>query len=284
MNQRTRPISRSSTPTCMWRATTASASPRRPTGVGSQWWSQPDGVGPAVGRATQCAGAAHVVVVQEVGAYDHDCACASDVVESSAGYASLVTSVDMTAVDVSRSLRACAGWRLFGVGDGAPWLDDERAATSSGRATPIWMRSSSRRTSPTDWNRWQPQRPATPPCASRSIIARLRTWAARRKAGWLASRRGTSTNSDDHGSSRAPQLSSAGFRRDETQPTRNREHVVPAVASSRSGFGLAAEISTFGFVRGQQRSPVIGVARCVVIIRHFVEVPDGRVVAVMAAQ
>jgi hypothetical protein len=105
-----------------------------------------------------------------------------------------------------------------------------------------------------------------------------------RPTGWLATRRGTSTNSNDHGSSWAPQLSSAGFRRDETQPTRNREHVVPAVASSRSGFGLAAQISTFGFVRGQQRSPVIGVARCVVIIRHFVEVPDGRVEAVMAAQ
>jgi L-fuconolactonase len=109
----------------------------RPTGVGSQWWSQPDGVGPAVGRATQCAGATHVVVVQAVGASGHDCACASDVVESPAGYASLVTSVDMTAVDVSRSLRACAGWRLFGVGDGAPWLDDERADLVWSRAADL---------------------------------------------------------------------------------------------------------------------------------------------------
>ena len=126
--------------------------PRRPTGVGSQWWSEPDGSGPAVLRTTRHAGAAHVVVVQAVGAYGHDCACASDVVESSAGYASLVTSVDMTAVgltavgltavdltavDMASSPSACAGWRLFGVGDGAPWLDDERADLVWSRAAEL---------------------------------------------------------------------------------------------------------------------------------------------------
>ncbi len=86
-------------------------------------------------RTTRHAGAAHVVVVQAVGAYGHDCTCASDVVESSGGYASLVTSIDMTAADVSSSLRESAGWRLFGVGDGAPWLDDERADL-------VWSRAS----------------------------------------------------------------------------------------------------------------------------------------------
>ncbi len=98
-------------------------------------------------RTAKDAGAANVVVVQAVGAYGHDCACASDVVESSAGYALLVASIDMTAVDLSAvdlsavdlqtSRRPCVGWRLFGVADGAPWLDDERADLVWSRAAEL---------------------------------------------------------------------------------------------------------------------------------------------------
>jgi len=101
--------------------------PRQPTGVGSTWWNEPEGDGANVLAAARDAGAAGVVVVQAVGAYGYDSSCASSVVATASGFATLVTAVDFAARDVAATLAPCAGWRLFGVADGAPWLDDDRA-------------------------------------------------------------------------------------------------------------------------------------------------------------
>jgi L-fuconolactonase len=101
--------------------------PRRPTGVGSSWWNEPDGDGANVLAAARDAGATGVVVVQAVGAYGYDSSCAASVVAASDGFSKLVTAVDFAAADLATMLEAHAGWRLFGVADGAPWLDDDRA-------------------------------------------------------------------------------------------------------------------------------------------------------------
>jgi predicted TIM-barrel fold metal-dependent hydrolase len=105
--------------------------PRRPTGVGSSWWSEPEGEADAVLDAARSAGAA-VVVVQAVGAYGFDCACALDTVAFRPGFASLVAAPDMSTNDPVATLATVidspllTGVRLFGIGDGAPWLDDGR--------------------------------------------------------------------------------------------------------------------------------------------------------------
>ena len=101
--------------------------PRRPTGVGSEWWNGPDGDAGNVLAAARDSGAAGVVVVQAVGAYGYDSSCAASVVASAGGFATLVTAVDFTGADFASRLAPGAGWRLFGVADGAPWLDDGRA-------------------------------------------------------------------------------------------------------------------------------------------------------------
>jgi predicted TIM-barrel fold metal-dependent hydrolase len=108
--------------------------PRRPTGVGSTWWTEPNGRAEAVFADARGAGVGHAVVVQAVGAYGYDCECAADSAASSMGFASLVTAIDMSSSMSTgpRDIRTVVGWRLFGVADGAPWLDD-------GRADSIWQ-------------------------------------------------------------------------------------------------------------------------------------------------
>ena len=108
--------------------------PRRPTGVGSAWWENPEGDAANVLASARAAGAGAVVVVQAVGAYGYDVSCASSVVAASGGFARLVTAVDFADAGFESALTRCAGWRLFGVSDGATWLDD-------GRADVVWERA-----------------------------------------------------------------------------------------------------------------------------------------------
>ena len=101
--------------------------PRRPTGVGSAWWENPEGDAANVLASARAAGAAGVVVVQAVGAYGYDTSCATSVVAGADGFATLVTAVDFADAGFESTVTPCAGWRLFGVSDGAAWLDDSRA-------------------------------------------------------------------------------------------------------------------------------------------------------------
>jgi predicted TIM-barrel fold metal-dependent hydrolase len=117
--------------------------PRRPTGVGSDWWGDASGRADAVLGEVRRAGVDGVVVVQAVGAYGHDPACASDAVAAAGAWARLVPSIDLTSsdpaarlVEVAR-LPSTVGVRLFGVADGAPWLDD-------GRADEVWCAAAER--------------------------------------------------------------------------------------------------------------------------------------------
>ncbi|MCU1399332.1 MAG: amidohydrolase [Acidimicrobiales bacterium] len=108
------------------------AHPLRPTGVGSAWWSQQDGTAAAVFAAARSVGVDRVVVVQAVGAYGYDASCAAASVAASSGFATLVAAPDMSRPDPCASIGAILesphlrGLRLFGVADGAPWLDDAR--------------------------------------------------------------------------------------------------------------------------------------------------------------
>jgi L-fuconolactonase len=109
--------------------------PVAPTGVGSDWWSGDGGEVDALVAEMDEAGVAGAVVVQAVGVYGHDCACAAHSVARHPGRLALVVSVDMESVDPSAELHdlvahlgtPVAGVRLFGVGAaGAAWLHDGR--------------------------------------------------------------------------------------------------------------------------------------------------------------
>ncbi len=114
--------------------------PPRPTGVGSDWWIGGSGDAETVLGDVRDGGVDHVVVVQAVGAYGHDPSCAAAAVDGAGGWARLVPSVDLSGSDPSAQLDALVqlpsvvGVRLFGVADGAPWLDD-------GRADEVWCRA-----------------------------------------------------------------------------------------------------------------------------------------------
>jgi predicted TIM-barrel fold metal-dependent hydrolase len=107
--------------------------PRRPTGVGSDWWSDASGTAEAVLGDVRRAGVDSVVVVQAVGAYGHDPDCAATAVDAAGDWARFVPSLDLSSADPGTRLRelsrlpSTVGVRLFGVADGAPWLDDGRA-------------------------------------------------------------------------------------------------------------------------------------------------------------
>jgi predicted TIM-barrel fold metal-dependent hydrolase len=108
--------------------------------VGSDWWTGESGTAPAVLEEARRAGVDRVVVVQAVGAYGHDPACAAAAVDGAGPWARLVPSIDIAApgavgrIDELAGLPGAAGVRLFGVADGAPWLDD-------GRADEVWCRA-----------------------------------------------------------------------------------------------------------------------------------------------
>lgn len=117
------------------------AHPRRPTGVGGAWWTDGEGSAAAVFGAARSAGVDRVVVVQAVGAYGYDASCAAASVVESAGSATLVAAPDMSVEDPCASIGVhidsphLSGLRLFGVADGAPWLDDARGDTVMERCT-----------------------------------------------------------------------------------------------------------------------------------------------------
>lgn len=108
--------------------------PRRPDGAGT-WWEHAYDVDTLIADMDG-AGVDGAVVVQAVSPYGHDCRMA---VDAAAGHdrLALVGSVDMSSPDAVASFEslragsALTGLRLFGVGDGAPWLGD-------GAADPIW--------------------------------------------------------------------------------------------------------------------------------------------------
>jgi predicted TIM-barrel fold metal-dependent hydrolase len=91
----------------------------------------PDGDSDTVIADVRASGVTSAVVVQAVGAYGFDSSCAASVVAANAGWARLLPALDLSQPQPSlEGLAAEApivGVRLFGVADGAPWLDDERA-------------------------------------------------------------------------------------------------------------------------------------------------------------
>ncbi len=123
--------------------TDTSRFPRRPTGVGSEWWADSSGSAAAVMSDAASCGVERIVVVQAVGAYGYDSSCAASAVVASGGLAHFVPAFDMTAetpgaaFDTLEALAPVAGLRLFGVADGAPWLID-------GRADAVWRLAAER--------------------------------------------------------------------------------------------------------------------------------------------
>ena len=106
--------------------------PRTRTGVGSDW-SHHGGSVEELLAGMDATGVERAVVVQAIGVYAHDCACAADAVAAHPGRLALVGSVDMDDPDPAAALAALAagaplaGVRLFGVGDADPsWLTDGR--------------------------------------------------------------------------------------------------------------------------------------------------------------
>jgi predicted TIM-barrel fold metal-dependent hydrolase len=107
--------------------------PRRPSGLGSEWWKT--GGGPdELTRTLEENGVARAVVVHAGGLYGTDCRCAADVVAADPTRFALVTGLDMGAPDPPADLLAAAnagatGVRLSAVGaEDSAWLRDGRAA------------------------------------------------------------------------------------------------------------------------------------------------------------
>lgn len=112
--------------------------PFHPTGAASDWWRSGGSVDDLLADL-DANGVDRVVIVQAVGAYAYDCACAADSVARHADRASLVVAVDMTGADPAADLLALldappsgariSGVRLFGVGgSAADWITDGRGA------------------------------------------------------------------------------------------------------------------------------------------------------------
>jgi len=106
--------------------------PLGPTGAGSDWWRT---TGDADSLLTELDGSGvdHAVVVQAIGAYGYDCACAATTVTDADGRFSFVGAVDMDGADPAAALVDLAastplvGVRAFGVGaSGTAWLEDGR--------------------------------------------------------------------------------------------------------------------------------------------------------------
>lgn len=123
--------------------------PLRPTttGVASEWWRD-GGTIEQLFAEMDANGVADVVVVQAIGAYGYDCACAADSVARNAHRAALVVALDMGASDPAADLLSLldappsnarvAGVRLFGVGAGDPsWL-------TNGRGAAVWSLAAER--------------------------------------------------------------------------------------------------------------------------------------------
>ena len=115
--------------------------PTSPTGVASDWWRHGGTVDELV-ATLDAHDVDRAVVVQAIGAYGHDCRCATAAVAEHPARLSLVAAVDMSADDPGAALAqvaadadtagvALAGVRLFGVGHDEPeWLSDGRAAAA----------------------------------------------------------------------------------------------------------------------------------------------------------
>ena len=116
--------------------------PRRPNGLGSEWWRDAVGVEDLLAGMDEC-GVDRAVVVQAVGVYGYDCSYAADVTGNRDRLA-FVAAVDMTGSDPVGDLERLAettdlvGLRLFGVGaGGVGWLADGTAASVWERAAEL---------------------------------------------------------------------------------------------------------------------------------------------------
>ena len=114
--------------------------PLRPTATGtaSEWWRDGGTIDELLADM-DAHDVRRVVVVQAIGAYGYDCACAAESVARHADRAALVIAIDMSTPDPAAALHSLlasppsnvriAGVRLFGVGAGDPsWLTDGRGA------------------------------------------------------------------------------------------------------------------------------------------------------------
>lgn len=104
--------------------------PMRPQGFGSDWWRTAGGSAQVL-DAMDAAGVDLAVVVQAVGPYGFDCACAIDAVQEHGDRFRFVGAVDTAGPDPVAALARLAdtgllrGVRLFGVGaTEATWLTD----------------------------------------------------------------------------------------------------------------------------------------------------------------
>jgi len=106
--------------------------PRRPLGLGRDWWTDRPVDGSAVLADLDDAGVDRAVVVQAVGAYGHDNRYARSVVDADPDRLAFVPSVDTDGDDpavelqVQTALGPVAGVRLFGVHAEPAWLHDRR--------------------------------------------------------------------------------------------------------------------------------------------------------------
>lgn len=111
--------------------------PRRPTGVGSDWWRRDRSVETLL-ATLDSHGVSKAAIVQSVGVYGYDCDYAVAAVKAHDDRLALVGAVDMQLADPAAamsSLHASAplrGIRLFGVAGDLTWLVD-------GRADAVWQ-------------------------------------------------------------------------------------------------------------------------------------------------
>jgi L-fuconolactonase len=113
--------------------------PQRPTGLGRPWWSEPSRDAEALLSTMTGAGVGRAIVVQAVGAYGYDNRYLLSAVAAHRDRLGAVPAVDLddrTAAggDPAAPIRKLAGSpgavgvRLFGVGPGSSWAQDEAIA------------------------------------------------------------------------------------------------------------------------------------------------------------
>ncbi len=108
--------------------------PRRPSGLGSEWWKTSGGAD-QLRQTLDDNSVARAVVVHAGGLYGYDCRCAIDVVAADPSRLALVAGIDMDGPEPVANLLALAGAgatgvRVSGLGAEVPrWLGDGRGAS-----------------------------------------------------------------------------------------------------------------------------------------------------------
>lgn len=115
--------------------------PLRPTGLASEWWSEPGRDAERMLAVMDANGVDRAVLVQPIGAYGYDNSYVLSAAVRHPGRLAAVPAVDLDErsgdVDVERKVRqvaeapGVAGVRLFGVSSGSEWTSDGQRAAAA---------------------------------------------------------------------------------------------------------------------------------------------------------